>query len=170
LIAVTTLFWANQFLIFCFFAMIIFAAINDAARFRIPNAVSLGLIILFPPHVLVSPVPIDWLRSLMMAGLVFGAGFILFSRGLMGGGDVKLLTAAALWAGAGLLLPLLVVMGLVGGVLAALAWLLQYARRYRAGGIVGLLMRDPAVAAPKVPYGVAIAAGAGYAGIQLLAR
>lgn len=166
----TTLFWANQFLVVCFFAMIIFAAINDAARFRIPNAVSLGLIILFPLHVLVSPVPIDWLSSLMTAGLVFGAGFILFSRGLMGGGDVKLLTAAALWAGAGLLLPLLVVMGLAGGVLAALAWLLQYARRYRAGGIPGLFMHDPAAAAPKVPYGVAIAAGAGYAGIQLLAR
>ena len=51
------------------------------------------------------------------APLVFVAGALLFSRGLIGGGDVKLLTAATLWAGPGLTPALLIVTALLGGLL-----------------------------------------------------
>jgi prepilin peptidase CpaA len=147
----------NHLLFFLFFALILFAALSDASSFRIPNIVSLGLVVLFPVHVLISPSHVDWVGGVAVAAGAFTVGFILFSRGWVGGGDVKLLSATLLWAGSTLAAPQLLVMGLVGGVLAFGALVRSRAHR------------DPLdAAAPKVPYGVAIAAGAGYAGMKLL--
>jgi prepilin peptidase CpaA len=159
----------HQILMFCFFALTIAAALNDLKEFRIPNRISLALLALYPLHVLASPLPIDWLMALAVAGLVFAAGLTLFFCGLVGGGDVKFLAAASLWAGAALTIPLLCVMGLAGGVLALVALGVQNIRRYRSTGIAGVIVPDTTIAAPKLPYGVAIAAGAFYAGVQLLA-
>jgi prepilin peptidase CpaA len=158
----------DQFLLICFFALVASAALTDMNSFRIPNRVSLALAALYPLHVLVSPTPVGWSMALAVAALVFAAGFVLFVLGMVGGGDVKLLAAVSLWAGSPLVAPLLVVMGLAGGAMALAALAVQYARRYRTSGIVGVIVPDASVAAPKLPYGVAIAAGAFYAGVHLL--
>jgi prepilin peptidase CpaA len=147
----------NNILFFVFFALILFAALSDASSFRIPNIVSLGLVALFPVHVLISPSEVDWMGGAAVAAGAFVVGFILFARGWVGGGDVKLLSATLLWAGSTLAAPQLLVMGLVGGVLALGALVRSRTRHH-----------PPDAAAPKVPYGVAIAAGAGYAGMKLL--
>lgn len=159
----------HQLLMLCFFALIILAALSDLKEFRIPNQISLALLALYPLYVLASPTPVGWLMALAVGSLVFVAGLTLFFCGLVGGGDVKFLAATSLWAGAGLTLPLLVVMGLAGGVLGLTALGVQYVRRYRSTGIAGVIVPDTTIAAPKLPYGVAIAAGAFYAGTQLLA-
>ena len=67
----------------------------------------------------------------------------LFALRAMGGGDVKLLTALALWIAPMLFLKLLVVMALVGGVLTLVfgAWHVMRKRREKLA----------------IPYGVAIA-------------
>ena len=158
----------HQFLMFCFFALTIAAALSDLREFRIPNKISLALLALYPLHVLVSPTPVGWLMALMAASLVFAAGLTLFFCGLVGGGDVKFLAAASLWAGSTLTPSLLLIMALAGGALGLMALAVQNVRRYRATGIVGVIVPDTTVAAPKLPYGVAIAAGAFYAGIQML--
>jgi prepilin peptidase CpaA len=92
---------------------------------------------------------------------VFLAGAVLFARGWFGGGDVKLLSAATLWAGAPQTFALLVVTGALGGVLAII--LLSPFGRYAvaARSLLGqpIVAETPASEAP-VPYGVAIA-GAG---------
>ncbi|HTM94836.1 MAG TPA: prepilin peptidase [Croceibacterium sp.] len=69
----------------------------------------------------------------------------LFALGAMGGGDVKLLTALALWIPPLLFVQLLIVMALVGGVLTILfsAWHIARRRRERLA----------------IPYGLAIAFG-----------
>lgn len=69
----------------------------------------------------------------------------LFALGAMGGGDVKLLTALALWIPPLLFVQLLIVMALVGGVLTILfsAWHIARRRRERLA----------------IPYGLAIACG-----------
>jgi prepilin peptidase CpaA len=159
----------DQFLLLCFFALIAFAALSDLKSFRIPNRISLALLALYPLHVLFSPVPVGWLMALSVASLVFVSGLTLFLCGMVGGGDVKLLTATSLWAGSTLVLPLLVIMGLAGGAMAVAALAVQYARRYHASGIAGVIVPDTSIAAPKLPYGVAIAVGGFYAGIQLMA-
>lgn len=75
----------------------------------------------------------------------------LFALRMMGGGDVKLLTALALWLPVGQFLHLLVYMALLGGVLTIALGAWHITRR----------QRDKL----KVPYGVAIAS----AGLIVLA-
>jgi prepilin peptidase CpaA len=89
-----------------------------------------------------------------LAAIVFGLFTIAFALRMMGGGDVKLLTALALWRVPPLpgepmfaaLIDLLTVMAIAGGVLT-LVMLIRH-RRSKAEG------------QPEVPYGVAIALGA----------
>ena len=69
----------------------------------------------------------------------------LFALRAMGGGDVKLLTALALWIEPGLFLQLLIVMALAGGVLTIVLGAWHVMRR----------QRDKLA----VPYGVAISTG-----------
>ena len=73
--------------------------------------------------------------------LLFGA---LFAMGAMGGGDVKLIVALALWLRPAVVPEMLMVMALAGGVLttAMLIW-----HRWRK-----------AEGRPEIPYGVAIVA------------
>ena len=152
-----------------FLALLAWAALSDGLRFRIPNGASLAITLLYPAHVLASPIPVDWLGALLVAAIIFAVGVALFARGLLGGGDVKLLAAAALWAGPHLILPLLIVMGLTGGLLSVIAWLLQFLRRLRAAGWASLaLPYSSGDGFERVPYGVAIVAGAAYAAIHLL--
>jgi prepilin peptidase CpaA len=175
---------------FGFFAAVLFAAGSDAISFRIPNAASLILVLLYPLHVLVSPVPVDWFWGLVVGLGMFGGGLALFAVRLFGGGDVKFFAAIALWAGPKLLLPLLAVMAIAGGVLAVAVLTLHFVRRYGPSGAVGLLMHfrtmparlisgqaRPAdlvpptgVSPPRVPYGIAIAAGAIYVGIHMVIK
>ena len=67
----------------------------------------------------------------------------MFALRMMGGGDVKLLTALALWLPAGQFLHLIVYMSLLGGVLTLVLGAWHVARR----------QKDKL----KIPYGVAIA-------------
>lgn len=71
---------------------------------------------------------------------------ILFAMRAMGGGDVKLLTALALWIAPVAFLKLLVMMALLGGVLTLLFGFYYLARR----------QRDKIT----IPYGVAISLAA----------
>src|SRR5215469_15755906 len=112
----------EQVTIVCFLGLLAWAACNDAIQFEIPDRASLGLVLLYPIFVIASPVPIDWVWAMIVAGAVFVACLLLFTTGRFGGGDVKLLTATALWAGPRLILPMLFVMSITGGVLALIAW------------------------------------------------
>jgi prepilin peptidase CpaA len=85
----------------------------------------------------------EMLFQLALAGGVFVVFAGLFALGAMGGGDVKLLAAVALWLPPALLLPMLTWMAIGGGILT-LVMLAQHRLRRRAGR-------------PEVPYGVAIA-------------
>ena len=140
------------------------AAFEDCRRLVIPNGLILGLCTLWPLHVATAP-----MLTLAAAGsaslcaaAVFLVGALLFSRGLIGGGDVKLLVAATLWAGPAATPPLLVLTGLLGGVLCLL--LLTPAGALLAAARPSL--RDPSADPGRgtnpvlVPYGVAIAAAA----------
>ena len=132
------------------------AAVEDFRRLVIPNPIVVGLCVLWPLHLAAAP-------SFTLAGsggaaacaaAVFLAGALLFSRGLMGGGDVKLLAAATLWAGPGGTPALLVVTAVLGGVLSLVLLSSAALRTAFAPAAVIPVSRVP------VPYGVAIAAAA----------
>lgn len=81
--------------------------------------------------------------QVLTAAIVFGLFCAAFYLGQMGGGDVKMIGALALWLPVAPLLGMLLVMSLVGGVLTVI---LVIEHRIR---------RTPS--AVEVPYGVAIA-------------
>jgi prepilin peptidase CpaA len=158
----------DHFLILCYLALLAWAACSDAVEFTIPNAASLGLVVLYPLHVFASPIPVSWIWATIIAGAIFVPCLLMFAAGNFGGGDVKLLSAAALWAGPKLILPMLLAMSLAGGLLAVLFWTADRVRRHRIASHGDVSLMTTAYAASiRLPYGVAIAAGAGLAGLRL---
>jgi Type IV leader peptidase family len=78
----------------------------DLWMFSIPNILPLALVLLFFTAAVPNAAAVDWASQLGAGTLVFVAGAVLFRFRLMGGGDVKLFAATALWAGLPMLLPL----------------------------------------------------------------
>jgi prepilin peptidase CpaA len=81
---------------------------------------------------------------LLFAFVVFAAFAGLFAIGAMGGGDVKLIGALALWFPVTPFMSLLMLMAILGGLLTVFMLILHKVR--------------PTERALEVPYGVAIAA------------
>lgn len=138
------------------------AAFEDFRRLVIPNLLPILLCAVWPAYFAVAPSLSGGLASIGCALAVFLLGALLFARGYLGGGDVKLLSAAALWAGPAGLATLLLLTAILGGVLALFLLL-------PIGGQLAisarLMLGQPALPgthglAMPVPYGVAIAAAA----------
>lgn len=127
-------------------ALLLRAAWGDLRTREIPNRLPLAIMLLAPAWwwtAGVGPWPaLAWQAA--TAALLFGVLCALWLLRLMGGGDVKLLAALALWFAPMPLLGLIAVMAVAGGAVT-LATLIHH--RLRAPGT-----------APEVPYGVAIAA------------
>lgn len=132
------------------------AAIQDLVQLRISNIFFVLLVALFGLRVwMIGDYHV--LQNIALFGIVFLVGATLFAKGWLGGGDVKLLAAAALWFDFGQGLSLLAAVALGGGVLALFLIVIRrmlpaslYARR----GWPVLRPRGP------IPYGMAIAVGA----------
>ena len=111
----------NQIAAAAFLVLVLTAAINDLRTYRIPNALTLAIVFIYPIFALTSPAEFDWLAVLLIAVAVFAVGFVLFAFGQIGGGDVKLLVGCALWAGPAFIFDFLVVTALAGGAYHSLA-------------------------------------------------
>ena len=152
-----------------FAGFLVWAAWSDLRDYIIPNRISIAIAALYPAHFLaagsINSVP----GALIVAAIVFTAGFAFFALKIAGGGDVKLMTATALWAGQAQIIQFLFVTALAGGVLAA--FLAMRAWRQSAVSMPDgtLVLRIGAIREAKVPYGAAIAAGGLYLVAGLLA-
>ncbi len=134
------------------------AAAADVTWQRIPNALVVALAALG----LAAQVGAGgWWAALLGAG---GAALILlalipvWSRGFLGGGDVKLAAACAAWLALEDLPVFALAVALAGGLVAAAAFLLS--RRAAAGGRVAVLAAPGRGRPVRVPYAIAIGAGA----------
>lgn len=138
------------------------AAIWDVWKRIIPNVLPAGLVVLFIGAGLLSPLPVDWLSHLASGLLVLFVGAVLFGFGWLGGGDVKLWAAGALWAGLELVPYQVGFVTISGGVLALIMMLMRSQLPYFV-----LLLPTPIrpslpqvlIRGEPIPYGVAIAAG-----------
>lgn len=148
---------ATTFLLAASAAVFVWAAVSDARRYLIPNAASLLLVGLFAAFAIFSPSDISVLGHVLAGAAAFAVGAGLFYGGLMGGGDVKLLAAATLWAGPAHAADLLLVTALAGGLLGMGMLLARRLARRAAPAPSG----DAAATAmqARLPYGIAIAAG-----------
>ena len=132
------------------------AAISDLLTMTIPNRVSLALAVSF---LVLAPVFGFSFAEIGMhfagAGIVF---FALFALNVMGGGDAKLLAAAALWFGFdSSLMEFLVYVAFIGGVVTVLIVLLRSQSSIIMA--IGLPVPNSLMVAKKIPYGIAIAIG-----------
>ncbi|KTT72840.1 peptidase [Sphingomonas endophytica] len=126
-------------------ALLLSAGIQDVRTREIANWKNAAIALLAPlwwASIGLSPWP-DMAVQVGGAALVFALFVVAFALGQMGGGDVKLIGALALWLPPMHLLDMLLAMSLIGGALT-LAMLIE--RRLRQDS-----------AAVEVPYGVAIA-------------
>ena len=154
--------YLHQICLWMFIGLVLCAAWSDFRDYLIPNRISLGLLALYPAYLLSGPEIIGWQMACLIAGAVFLLGIVFFATGLMGGGDVKLMTVCTLWAGPEHALPFLFLTAFAGGTISFAALL-----RLKYGWIVGF--PDSSLASKKVPYGVAIAAGSMYVATRLMA-
>jgi prepilin peptidase CpaA len=166
-------YFIDHVVIAAFLGLLLVAALSDFRDYLIPNRIVGALLLLYPAHVLASPHPVDWQVALIVGGITFVAGFVLFLFKGMGGGDVKLLTAVALWAGAPHFMAFTVIT-LIGALVLATALAARLAadgartaEGFSLGTFFGALRFSP-ILKMTVPYGVAIATGGMYVGARLL--
>jgi prepilin peptidase CpaA len=136
----------------CLPVLLVWAAVVDVLTRSIPNAVSISISLAFAIFAVAAGLSLQDVAGHAFCALLFlSCGFALFTAKLIGAGDVKLCTGAALWLGMGAAQPFLHGMGVAGGLLA-----LVYLARYMIGNRLG----HSGSGAKTIPYGVAIAAGA----------
>lgn len=145
--------WGNPFVLLALLALLLVSAgIQDARTREIANWKNIAIAALAPPWWWAHGLRIwpDVALQIALAAFVFGLFLIAFARGWMGGGDVKMIGALALWCvDWSALAWMLIVMSLVGGLLTTVMLLDKWRRQ------------DPE--AVEVPYGVAIAIAALFA-------
>lgn len=139
-----------------FLGLTVYAGIRDIFTYIIPNWVSVTIVAAFGISALWFAMPFsDLWRHFLSAVIIFTFGVILFRYGAMGGGDVKLLTASALWVGLPGSLLLLLLVSVYGGVLTVIVMVLHRLRRKQSG-----VPPKANKSEVKVPYGVAVSCGA----------
>lgn len=80
-------------------------AITDLRAFRILNSRVLLLLLLYVLFAAISRSPSEILWDIVLAVVMFGFLFLLYLKGVVGGGDVKLVPVVCLWVGTHFALP-----------------------------------------------------------------
>lgn len=135
------------------------AALSDLFTMTIPNRVSIilvGAFVLIVPFAGLAPPVIG--MHFVGALIVFIVCFVLFALNVMGGGDAKLLSAAALWFGFDQSLLLFAVyVSIVGGMMTMLILVMRSSADVFAA--IGVPVPHSLMHAKKIPYGIAIGIG-----------
>jgi prepilin peptidase CpaA len=152
-----------QFLIVALLPLLLaVAAAWDLASFTIPNLLQGLLLAAFLAFAMAAGFTPAELGAHALAGLIgLVAGFALFARGLIGGGDAKLFTMAALWFGFHDLLSYALLVSLFGGALTLSLLTMRQVPLPAALARQDWILRLHDEKA-GIPYGVALAAAAFY--------
>ncbi|MCM8557954.1 A24 family peptidase [Sphingomicrobium sediminis] len=135
--------------LFIAYAVILFiAAAQDLMARKISNLLPLALIIGAIVAVVLEGFSAELWQNAALFVAVLVLGTFSFGRGWVGGGDVKLLAAVALWFGLMSGLRMVVVTFLVGGLVTIVMLMVRMA------------FRGKSKKSRLIPYGVAIAIGA----------
>lgn len=144
--------------------LLLYVATIDVATRLIRNEMCLALAALGMASQLLHPMQVA--ESLISAAILFLLLFVLYARGGIGGGDVKLLTALAIGFPLTGQIQLLTTTALAGGVLALVHLMMRnlpYPRLAPAGSSLArrvyAIERWRHLRHAPLPYGVAIACG-----------
>jgi prepilin peptidase CpaA len=145
-----------------FALLLVAAAVQDLRSMRIGNPLSFAVVGLYVTWACAGMIggrvtPMHVAIAVGLALAVFVVGAMGFAAGVVGGGDVKLLGAASLFAGPDLIVDFLLITAIVGGVLglALLAGAPIGPSALAQGNNVTVRARLRS----RLPYGPAIAAG-----------
>ena len=141
------------------FAGVIFIAMAfDMWSRRIPNMISVALVVLFAVAAGVAWDQVDWWSHIGFGLGMFLLGAILFYIGWFGGGDVKLLGALSLWMGLPLAAEYLMLVGLAGGIAALVILVLRRVIKPFVAAWDKRGLRVPEILSPggSLPYGVVL--------------
>lgn len=128
--------------------ILVSAGIEDARKREIANWKNAAIALLAVPWWIAIGLPL-WPGVAIQIGIALGVFAVFaaaFHFGMMGGGDVKMIGALALWFPFQPLVTMLIVMSLAGGAITLLMLIDKWLRRQSAQ--------------PEVPYGIAIAIAA----------
>lgn len=147
---------APPWLALIFAILLVAAGLQDAAQARMSN----GIVVLLIAGAVVAAIVIGprleiWENIAVFAALLV-LGTVMFAKGVLGGGDVKVLAATSLWfnlAGAAKMLLAVVMSGGILALLVIAARLVNWGEASRRR----LPFLQPGTG---IPYGIAIAAGA----------
>lgn len=128
--------------------LLIAAAFTDLKTRIISNSLNLAIACLAPVFWWANGLSIwpDMALQLALGLSAFAVFAALFATGLMGGGDVKLIAALALWFPWQMLLAIIVLMAVIGGAVTIIT-VVHHRMTRRIGQ-------------PEIPYGVAISLAA----------
>lgn len=134
--------------------LLLVAAVVDMRTFTISNRLNAAVALLAPVYWWSIGLPL-WPDAAIQVGVALAVFLLLaaaFYAGVMGGGDVKLAGALALWFSPASTIKFLVLMSIAGGVLTL--------------AVLGVHRFQKKPGRPEIPYGVAIAFG----GLWILAQ
>jgi prepilin peptidase CpaA len=134
-------------------ALLVAAAFSDIRTLRIPNLLVAAIAAVGIIRLVLLGDPIAVIYAVVFGVVIFAIGCLLFSRGIVGGGDVKLLTATIPLIWYRDLFNFLALMSIVGAVLSLAVILINNYLPLVSGP--RLAVRLPKGRLP-VPYGVAI--------------
>ncbi len=141
---------------FLFCLGVIYGALSDLTRYKIPNTVSYGLILLFAPYAALAWNTKPVLLHLGIGALVFVMCFIFWRMKWLGGGDVKFMAALSLWMGPDrILLFLILLTGLSLLLVTILRFLMKSNDYYQAGNYPRIFKQLLQKSIEKaIPYGL----------------
>jgi prepilin peptidase CpaA len=135
------------------------AAVTDALTMTISNRLNLVLACAFVPVALLLHLSLgQWGMHLGIGAAGFVIGLVLFAFNLVGGGDAKLLAAAALWFDRDGFLAMLIYTALAGG-LQSLVILSARKTAWAWQAHAPQWMHKHLDAKGPIPYGIAICTG-----------
>lgn len=169
----------NLILVGALAALLIRAAITDARSFIISNRLCIAVAALAPVYFISTiaipgqeflwgSIKLHLLATVIITAVVFVACSIFFAMGLMGGGDVKLMTAVSLWTGPHWTIAFLFITALAGG-LVTLIFLSRAYIKIRFFDKTSQIVKIPPLMLreTKVPYGLGIAVGGLFAAYEM---
>ena len=150
---------APQWLALILVALLAIAAIEDAVRLRISNYISSAILAGAIAAALIAGAELSlWQNVAVFVGLLV-VGTPIFAFGVMGGGDIKLLAATGLWFDFSGALLMIISVFIAGGLLALVLLAVRLMKWSDATRERIVMLRKRG----GIPYGVAIAGGAGLA-------
>ena len=173
-----SMFSAHTFVGLTTLTLLGYAAWTDLKTRKIFNSTVCLIALCFVTAIFTSSTPPNVLGGVGMAILVFVFGYVLWHFGLLGGGDVKLLSVVALWSGFAYGFELILLTALAGGGIALVqlcvlkrrewySWLKSFLLPSiifpksnddrRETCVDGTQASDDSTSSAQLPYGVAIA-------------